>query len=78
MGWMDAELSKGPTCRTITQYSAYRRNKAERGLRRVLDFRRLNLKTMDSKYSIHCIDQCLDTKWKAEDGLPKCSKEACI
>jgi hypothetical protein len=31
---------------------------------------------MDSKYSIHCIDQCLDTKWKAEDGLPKCSKEA--
>jgi hypothetical protein len=35
------------------------------GLRCVLDFRRLNLKTMDSKYSIRCINQCLEEVGKA-------------
>jgi hypothetical protein len=42
------------------------------GLRCVLDFRRLNLKTMDSEYSIRCIDQCLEQVGKAGSKIFSC------
>jgi hypothetical protein len=42
------------------------------GIRCVLHFRRLNLKTMDSKYSILCIDQCLEEVGKAGSKVFSC------
>jgi hypothetical protein len=38
----------------------------------VLNFRRLNLKTMDSKYSIRCINQCLEEVGKAGSKIFSC------
>jgi hypothetical protein len=58
MGWLDAgivERANSPYNSPIFCVP----NKQGYGLRCVLDFRRLNLKTMDSRYSIRCIDQCL-------------------
>jgi hypothetical protein len=42
------------------------------GLRCVLDFRSLNLKTLNSKYSIRCIDQCLEEVGKAGSKIFSC------
>jgi hypothetical protein len=42
------------------------------GLRCNIDFRRLNLKTLDSKYSICCIDQCLEEVGKAVSKIFSC------
>jgi hypothetical protein len=59
MGWLDAGIVK----RANSPYNNLIfcvPKKQGHGLRCVLDFRRLNLKTMDSKYSIRCIDQCLE------------------
>jgi hypothetical protein len=64
MGWLDAEIIK----RANSPYNSpifCVPKKQGHGLRFVLDFRRLNLKTMDSKYSIRCIDQCLEEVGKA-------------
>jgi hypothetical protein len=38
----------------------------------VLDFRGLNLKTLDSKYSIRCVDQCLKEAGKAGSRILRC------
>jgi hypothetical protein len=38
----------------------------------VNDLRRLNLKTMDSKYSIRCIDQCLEEVGKPGSEIFSC------
>jgi hypothetical protein len=56
MGWLDAEIVK----RANLPYNSLIfcvLKKQGHGLRCVLDFWRLNLKTMNSKYSIRCIDQ---------------------
>jgi hypothetical protein len=64
MGWLDAGIVK----RANSPYKSpifCVLKKQGHGQRCVLDFRRLNLKTMDSKYSIRCIDQCLEEVGKA-------------
>jgi hypothetical protein len=64
MGWLDAGIVK----RANSPYNSpifCVPKKQGHGLRCVLDFRRMNLKTMDSKYSICCIDQCLEEVKKA-------------
>jgi hypothetical protein len=63
-GWLDAEIVK----RANSPYNSpifCVLKKQGHWLRCVLDFRRLNLKTMDLKYSIRCIDQCLEEVGKA-------------
>jgi hypothetical protein len=60
IGWLDAgivERANSPYNSPIFCVP----KKTGHGLRCVLDFRRLNLKTMDSKYSNRCINQCLDS-----------------
>jgi predicted aspartyl protease len=71
MGWLDAGIFE-------RAYSLYNSpifcvpKKQGHGLRCVLDFRRLNLKTMDSKYSICSIDQCLEEVGKAGLNIFSC------
>jgi hypothetical protein len=71
MGWLDAGIVK-------RAYSPYNSlifcvpKKQGHGLRCVLNFRRLNLKTMDSKYSICCIDQCQEEVGKAGSKIFSC------
>jgi hypothetical protein len=64
MGWLDAgivERANSPYNSPIFCVP----KKQGHGQRCVLDFRRLNLKTMDLKYIICCIDQCLEEVGKA-------------
>jgi hypothetical protein len=71
MGWLDAGIVK----RANSPYNSlifYVPKKQGHGLRCVLDFRRLNLKTLDSKYSIRCIDQCLEEIGKAGSKIFSC------
>jgi hypothetical protein len=71
MGWLDAGIVK----RANLQYNSLIfcvPKKQGHGLRCVLNFRRLNLKTMDSKYSIRCIDQCLEEVGKAGSKIFSC------
>jgi hypothetical protein len=71
MGWLDAGIFK----RENSPYNSpifCVPKKQGHGLRCVLDFRRLNLKTMISKYSIRCIDQCLEEVGKAGSKIFSC------
>jgi hypothetical protein len=71
MGWLDAgiiERANSPYNSLIFCVS----KKEGHTLRCVLNFRRLNLKTMDSKYSICCIDQCLEEVSKAGSKIFSC------
>jgi hypothetical protein len=71
MGWLDAGIVK----RANSPYNSpifCVPKKQGHGLRCVLDFRRLNLKTLDSKYSIRCIDQCLEEVGKAGSKIFSC------
>jgi hypothetical protein len=64
MGWLDAGIVKRANSRYNSPIFCVPKKQGH-GLRCLLDFRRLNLKTMDSKYSICCIDQCLEEVGKA-------------
>jgi hypothetical protein len=71
MGWLDSgivEMVNSPYDSPIFCVP----KKQGHGLRCILDFRRLNLKTMDSKYSIRCIDQCLEEVGKAGSKIFCC------
>jgi hypothetical protein len=71
MGWLDAgivERANSPYNNPI--FCVPKRQGL--GLRCILDFRRLNLKTLDSKYSICCIDQCLEEVGKAGSKIFSC------
>jgi hypothetical protein len=71
MGWLDAgivERANSPYNSPIFCVP----KKQGHGLRCLLDFRRLNLKTQDSKYSIRCIDQCLEEVNKAGSKIFSC------
>jgi hypothetical protein len=71
MGWLDAGIIE----RLNSLYNSpifCVPKKQGHGLRYVLNFRRLNLKTMDSKYSIRCIDQCLEEVGKAGSKIFSC------
>jgi hypothetical protein len=71
MGWLDAgivERANSPYNSPIFCVP----KKQGHGPRCVLDFKRLNLKTMDSKYSIRCIDQCLEEVSKAGSKIFSC------
>jgi hypothetical protein len=57
MGWLDAGIVERANLPYNSPIFCVPKKQGH-GLRCVLDFRRLNLKTMDSKYSIRCIDQC--------------------
>jgi hypothetical protein len=70
-GWLDAGIVK----RVNLPYNSpifCVPKKQGHGLRCVLDFRRLNIKTMDSKYSICCIDQCLEEVEKTVSKIFSC------
>jgi hypothetical protein len=71
MGWLDAGIVE----RANSPYNSHIfcvPKKQGHGLRCILNFRRLNLKTMDSKYSIRCIDQCLEEVGKAGSKIFSC------
>jgi hypothetical protein len=59
MGWFDAGIVERANSPYNSQIFCVPKKQGH-GLRCVLDFRRLNLKTLDSKCSIRCIDQCLE------------------
>jgi hypothetical protein len=71
MGWLDAGIVE----RANSSYNSpifWVPKIQGHGLRWVLNFRRLNIKTMDSKYSICCIDQCLEEFGKAGSKIFSC------
>jgi hypothetical protein len=71
MGWLDAGIVKRANSPYNSPIFCVPKKKG-RGLRCVLDFRPLNLKTLDSKYSIRCIDQCLEEVSKAGSKIFIC------
>jgi hypothetical protein len=71
MGWLDAGIVKRANLPYNSPIFCVPKKEGH-GLRCVLDFRRLNLKTMDSKYSIRCIDQCLEEVGKAGSKIFSC------
>jgi hypothetical protein len=64
MGWLDAGIVKRANLLYNSPIFCVPKKQGH-GLRCVLHFRRLNLKTLNSKYSICCIDQCLEEVCKA-------------
>jgi hypothetical protein len=71
MGWLDAGVVEKANLPYNSPIFCVPKKQGQ-GLRCVLDFRRLNLKTMDSKYSIRCIDQCLEEVGKAGSNIFSC------
>jgi hypothetical protein len=71
MGWLDAGIVKSANWPYNSPIFCVPKKQGH-GLRCVLNFRRLNLKTMDSKYSIRCIDQCLEEVGKAGSKIFSC------
>jgi hypothetical protein len=71
MGWLDAGIVKRANLPYNSPIFCVPKKQGH-GLRCVLDFRLLNLKTMDSKYSISYIDQCLEEVGKAGSKIFSC------
>jgi hypothetical protein len=71
MGWLDAGIVNRANSSYNSQIFCVPKKQGH-GLRCLLDFRRLNLKTMDSKCSIRCINQCLEEVGKAGSKIFSC------
>jgi hypothetical protein len=71
MGWLDAGIVKRANSPYNSPIFCVPKTQGH-GFRCVLDFRRLNLKTLDSKYSICCIDHCLEEVDKAGSKIFSC------
>jgi hypothetical protein len=71
MGWLDAGIVERANLPYNSPIFCVPKKQGH-GLRCVLHFRRLNLKTLDCKYSIHCIDQCLEEVGKTGSKIFGC------
>jgi hypothetical protein len=71
MGWLDAGIFKKANSPYNSPIFCLPKKQGH-GLRCVLDFRRLNLKTTESKNSIRCIDQCLEEVGRAGSKIFSC------
>jgi hypothetical protein len=71
MGWLDARIVKRANSPYTSPILCVQKKQGH-WLRCFIDFRCLNLKILDSKYSISCIDQCLEEVGKAGSKIISC------
>jgi hypothetical protein len=71
MGWLDAGIVERANLPYNSPIFCVPK-KQGRGLRCVLNFRHLNLKMLDSKNSIRCMDQCLEEVGKVGSKIFSC------